>query len=229
MKSIPALKDELRFLFKNADLPQWMIGINSKDFSSILPANAQDNNLRDTLVDWVYNNPADWSRDFSYIIDGGVDSSDANHTCGGRSRKMIGSAILTSGMIHVCQSEIYSPKQLAKYVGFSEFISSVKDWKEADAAVTVLADCRFLFISEVYIASDSHKTLIRSVAESFNDLIERRDNSGFVTIISIRPSVIDRIKNESDFLGSAITSLVNQSGDAGTILMKDKRLCRISF
>jgi len=224
VKSLPALKDELCFLFGRAQLSQWMIGINCNDFRSILP----EGNSQDALAEFIYSTPEQWMSDFRFIIDGGVDGDD-QHRGSGRDRKKIGAAILTSGMIHVCQSLIYDPDSLGRHVGFAKFINSVKSWSDAGETITLLSDCRFLFISEVYIASDMNKTLMRTVAESFNDLLERRENNGLVTIISIKPSIVTRIMEESDFLGAAITSLLNLSGSAGTVLMKEKRLCRIAF
>jgi len=233
MKSIPELKDELTFLFKTAQLSQWMIGTNSGDFQSMLPGsddNPTEYTLKQKLVDFVYNHPEEWTKNYRFIVDGGVDG-DEGHKGSGLERKKIGAAILTSGMIHICQSEIYDPKGLARHIGFSKFVNSVKSWSDAGEIITMLTDCRFLFISEIYIAEDTNKTLLRTVAESLNDLLERRENQGSVTIMSIKPTAVKCIDGSSNYLGAALTSTIKQLGGTGggTIIMKDKRLCRIAF
>jgi len=231
MKSIQELKDELRYLFGLAQLSQWMIGINSEEFRSALPGDDKKPNeceVKQSIVNFIYNHPEEWSTNFRFIIDGGVDGEDGPDGSG-RDRKKIGAAILTSGIIHTCQSEIYDPKSLGRHVGFSKFMNSVKSWSDAGEIITLLSDCRYLFLSEVYIAAETNKTLMRTIAESLTDLLERRENRGLVTILSIKPSIVKRIPLESDFLGPALVSIVKQLGDVGTIIMKDKRACRISF
>jgi len=229
MKTIYELKDELCYLFTQAQLAPWMLGINSGDFYDLLPDDNDDKKKnREGLTDLVYNHPEEWMSDFKFIIDGGVEG-DEERRGSGRDRKKIGAAILTSGMIHVCQSQIYDPESLGRHVGFAKFMNSVKSWSDAAETITLLSNCRFLFVSEVYIAADTNKTMLRTVAESFNDLLERRENHNLVTIVSVKPSMIKRAMAESDFLGAGMKAVLDQLGDVGTIIMKDKRLCRIAF
>lgn len=236
MKTIYGLRDELKYIFSRAQLAAWMLGINSGDFCRILPGDeASDDPVqkklcekKQNLADFIYNQPDQWMSDFKFIIDGGADGAATENKGSSRDRKMIGAAILTSGMIHVCQSQIYNPDQLGFHMGFSQFINSVKSWSEAGETVTLLSGYRFLFISEVFLPDDVHKTLSSTVSETLNDLLERRENKNFVTILSLKPAMIARAAIDSSCLGAAMRSWLEQAGD-GSSLKKDKRLVRIAF
>lgn len=237
MRTIAGLKDELRYLYSRAQLSPWMLGQNMNDFRDILPGDeSQPNNpdervkceAKNALVDFIYQHPDEWMNDYKFIIDGGVDEGTAQKGSS-RSRKLVGATILTSGMIHVCQSQIYNPDSLGFHIGFANFMSSVKSWSEAGETITLLSEFRFLFVSEVYMADNAHSTLATSVAEAFNDLLERRENRNLVTILSIKPSAVSRIQLESNYLGAALKSWVEQAGKSGSTLLSDKRLCHIVF